>query len=166
MPHTDALYRWIDRVHTTFPDPRPHHARALAEYSFGLVLARCRGLTQVVIYLAGFLTVSAHTPRQCLRELYQPAAVQRGSARSTFDPSVCFGPLIRWAAAGQTDRLLLLALDPTCLTDRFRVLCISVLYQGCGLPVAWAVQTAEQKGSWNAIWIDLPGRLHAALGDG
>jgi hypothetical protein len=166
MPHTDAFYDWSGRVQALFPALLPHHRRALAEYSFGLVLARCCGLTSVVAHLAGFLALSAAALRQRLRELYQPAAAQRGCARTEFDHTLCFGPLLRWAAAGHKDRRLVLALDPTCLTDRFRVLCAAVLYKGCGLPVAWAAQAAGQRGSWNDVWRDLLGRLRGELGDG
>ena len=153
-------------MHTLFPDLRPHHRTALAEYSFGLALARTCGLTAVARYLAAFLAVPVVALTQRLRELYRPAHAQRGPARSEFDPTLCFGPLVRWAAAGHRDKRLVLALDPTCLTDRFRVLCAAVLYRGTGLPVAWAVQTADEKGSWNAIWVDLLGKLKTALGDG
>jgi hypothetical protein len=166
MPPAQALYQWTDRVQQLFPDLKPHHARSLAWYSFGIALARTCGLSQVVAYLAGFMAVGMATLRQRLRELYQPAAVQRGCARSTFDYTLCFGPLLRWAASAQTDRRLLLALDPTCLTDRFRVLAVSVLYQGGAIPVAWHVQTAAQTGSWNVIWKQLLGRLKCALGEG
>jgi hypothetical protein len=163
MSCAQALYQWTQRVQQQFPLLAPHHARDLAYYSFGAVLARSCGLVRVV---TPWLACSAHTLRQRLRELYQPAALQRGTARATFDPTVCFGPLLRWAAAAQPNRRLALALDPTCHLDRFRVLCASVLYRGCAVPVAWAVQRAQQKGSWNDIWKDLLGRLHAALGDG
>jgi Transposase DDE domain len=166
MPHTDAFSGWDHRVQALFPALKPHHRRALAAYSFGLVLARCCGLTAVVAHLAGFLALAAHALRQRLRELYQPAAAQRGSARSEFDDTLCFGPLARRAAAGHAGRRLVLALDPTCLTDRFRVLCVAVLYRGCGLPVAWAVQAAGQKGAWNDIWKELLGRVKEALGEG
>ncbi len=166
VPHTDPFYAWRDRVAALFPDLKPHHRAALADYSFGLALARGCGLTSVVNYLAAFLAVGAHALRARLRDLYRPAAVQRGAARSEFDPTVCFGPLVRWTAAGHPSRRLVLALDPTCLTDRFRVLCAAVLYRGCGLPVAWAVQAADTKGSWNDVWADLLGRLKGALGDG
>jgi Transposase DDE domain len=166
MSHAQPLYQWTDRVQRLFPDLHPHHQRSLAWYSFAAALARHCGLTQVVAFLAGWLAVKAAALRARLRELYLPGAAQRGSARSTFDYTLCFGPLLRWAAAAQPDRRLLLALDPTCLTDRFRVLAVSVLYQGGGLPVAWAVQTAAQKGSWNALWKDLLGRLRQALGAG
>ena len=166
MPHTDAFYQWNQRVQARFPELKPHHRRALAEYSFGMALARCCGLTSVVVALAGFLAAGAHALRQRLRELYQPADVQKGCARSPFDHTLCFGPLLRWAAGDNPQRRLVLALDPTCLADRFRVLCAAVLYKGCGLPVAWAVQTADEKGSWNDIWKDLLGRLKEALGEG
>jgi hypothetical protein len=166
MPPAQALYQWADRVQQLFPDLKPHHSRTLAWYSFGMALARNCGLTQVVAYLAGFLSLGLATLRQRLRELYQPAAVQRGCARSTFDYTLCFGPLLRWAASAQTDRRLLLALDPTCLTDRFRVLAVGVLYRGAAIPVAWQVQAAEQKGSWNDAWKELLGRLKQALGEG
>lgn len=166
MPHTDAFYQWRTRIDSLFGAISPHHRRALAEYSFGMVLAKCCGLTSVVAYLATYLCAGAHAVRQRLREFYQPASAQIGSARSEFDHTTCFGPLVRWAASGHRDRRLVIALDPTNLTDRFRVLCAAVLYRGCGLPVAWAVQTADETGSWNDIWRDLLGRLHAAPGEG
>lgn len=166
MPHTTAFYDWKTRVGTLFGALHPHHRTSLAEYSFGMILARCCGLTSVVAYLAALLATKAHALRARLRELYQPASAQLGTARSEFDYTLCFGPLVRWAAGTHPDKRLVLALDPTNLTDRFRVLCAAVLYRGCGLPVAWTVQTARQKGSWNDIWFDLLGKLKAALGDG
>jgi hypothetical protein len=166
MSHAQALYQWTRRVQQQFPLLPPHHARDLAHYSFGVVLARSCGLVRVATHLAALLACSFHTLRQRLRELYQPADVQRGAARSTFDPALCFGPLLRWAAAAQRGRQLVLALDPTCHLDRFRVLCASVLYRGCAVPVAWVVQAAAQQGSWNDVWKDLLRRLRAELGEG
>jgi len=52
MPHTDEFYRWNDQVQRLFPDLRQHHRRALAEYSFGLVMTGCWGLTSVVYVAA------------------------------------------------------------------------------------------------------------------
>lgn len=166
VPHDSAFYDWKARVDTRFGALRPHHRAALAQYTFGMILARCCGLTAVVAHLVALLALKAHALRARLRELYQPASAQLGSARTEFDYTLCFGPLIRWAAGTHPDKRLVLALDPTNLTDRFRVLCAAVLYHGCGLPVAWAVQRADEKGSWNAVWFDLLGRLKAALGDG
>jgi hypothetical protein len=166
VPHDSAFYDWQARVDTLFGALKPHHRAALAQYSFGMILARCCGLAAVVAHLVALLALKAHALRARLRELYQPASAQRGAARSEFDYTLCFAPLVRWAAGTHADRRLVLALDPTLLTDRFRVLCAAVLYHGCGLPVAWAVQAAHEKGAWNPIWFDLLGKLKAALGDG
>ena len=166
MSHTDAFYSWKQRVQALYGELLPRHQSALAEYSFGMVMAQCCGLSKVTAYLAGVLVCGLHAVRQRLRELYQPADAQIGVARTEFDYTLCFGPLFRWAAGDHPDKRLVIALDPSCLTDRFRVLCVAVLYRGCGLPVAWAMQTADEKGSWNDIWIDLLGRLKTALGEG
>jgi hypothetical protein len=166
VPHDSAFYDWKTRVDTHFDALKPHHRVTLAQYTFGMILARCCGLTAVVTHLVAFLAIKAHALRARLRELYQPAPAQLGSARTEFDYTLCFAPLVRWAAGTHPDKRLVLALDPTNLTDRFRVLCVAVLYHGCGLPVAWAVQAAREKGSWNAVWFDLLGKLKAALGDG
>ena len=166
MPHNAAFYDWKARVDTLFGALKPHHRTALALYSFGMILARCSGLTAVVAHLVALLAFKAHALRARLRELYQPASAPLGTARSEFDYTLCFAPLVRWAAGNHPDKRLVLALDPTNLTDRLRVLCVAVLYHGCGLPVAWAVQRAHEKGSWNAIWFDLLGPLKAALGEG
>jgi hypothetical protein len=166
VPHTDEFYRWQSSVQVRFAELKPHHCRKLAEYSFGMVLAQCCGLSSVVAHLALFLGVCADTLKARLRELYLPREAQKGSARSEFDHTLCFGPLLRWAIAGQPHPRLALALDPTNLGQRFTVLCVSVLYQGCGLPVAWAVHDADQKGSWNHVWMTLLGQLKDSLGEG
>ncbi len=153
-------------MRSQFTGLKPHHADAPADYSFGMALAGACGLTSVVARLAGLLALGTHALRARLRELYQPGGAQRGAARSTFDAALCFGPLLRWAAGDHPNKRLVLALDPTNLTDRFRVLCAAVLYKGCSLPVAWAVQAAGQKGSWNDVWKDLLGKLAAELGAG
>ena len=35
------------------------------------------------------------------------------------------------------------------------MLCISVVYRGCAIAVAWKVVGAEQKGAWEPHWIKL-----------
>ncbi len=39
MPHTTAFYDWTSHVDTLLGVLKPHHRSALAEYSFGMVLA-------------------------------------------------------------------------------------------------------------------------------
>ena len=94
MPHNAAFYDWKARVDTRFDVLKPHHRAALAQYSFGMILARCCGLTAVLTHLVAFLALKAHALRQRLRELYQPASAQIGTARSEFDYTLCFGPLV------------------------------------------------------------------------
>jgi hypothetical protein len=166
MPDTDALYHWTDRVARGFPELSRPQATALAWYSFGMALAHTCGLDAVALHLALYLARPANTLRQRLRELYQPAAVKCGRRRTELDPALCFGPLLRWLTAGWADRRLALALDPTSLGGRFTVLAASVVYRGGAVPVAWRVLAADQKGSWNAHWKALLGRLHAELGGG
>ena len=61
-----------------------------------------------------------------------------------------------WIEAGKPgQQQLALALDASTLSDRFTVLCISVLYRGCAIPVAWAIVPAWGKGAWKPIWLDL-----------
>jgi hypothetical protein len=166
MPHTQALYDWTQRVAARFTTLSPAEASVLALYSFGLVLARTSGLTTIAVHLALVLGRSANTVRQRLRELYQPAAVKAGRSRRELDPAACVGPLVRWVTAGGADRRLVLALDPTHVGDRFIILAVSAVYQGCAVPLAWHVVTATTQGGWNAHWARLLGQVHAALGDG
>src|SRR5207244_7030658 len=48
-----------------------------------------------------------------------------------------------------------LALDATTLGSRFVVLCISVVYKGSAIPVAWKVLPALAKEAWQPHWLDL-----------
>jgi Transposase DDE domain len=164
MPHDQALYQWHDRLATHFPELPEAQRRWLATASFGIALARCAAVSAVALQLAIRLGLALNTVRQRLRELYQPAAVKAGQHRQDFDHTTCFGPLLRWATAGSTDRRLALALDPTDLAGRFLVLTISVLYRSCAIPVAWHVQPIHAAGSWNARWEPLLGALRDRLG--
>lgn len=166
MPHDQALYQWNDRLATHFPELPEAHRGWLATASFGIALARCAAVSAVALQLALRLGLALTTARQRLRELYQPAAVKAGRGRRAFDYTTCFGPLLRWAAAGGTGRRLALALDPTDLAGRFLVLTISVLYRSCAIPVAWHVRPIHGPGSWNACWEGLLGGLRDRLGGG
>jgi hypothetical protein len=68
--------------------------------------------------------------------------------------TLCFGPLLRWIVSWwpKAECRLALALDATTLTDRFTVLCISVLYRGCAIPVAWKLLREGEKGAWKPQW--------------
>jgi hypothetical protein len=46
---------------------------------------------------------------------------------------------------------------------RFTVLCISVVYRGCAIPVAWKIVEAEEKGSWQPHWMELLTHIHEVV---
>jgi len=43
-------------------------------------------------------------------------------------------------------------MDASTLGQRFTVLCLSIVYRGCALPVAWVVLPACRKGTWKPHW--------------
>src|SRR5438876_9566155 len=79
---------------------------------------------------------------------------EKGEQRQAVDVTLCFAPLVRWLLSKwpKVERRLALAMDATTLSDRFTVLCISVLYGGCAIPGAWKLVRAGEKGSWEPYW--------------
>ena len=165
MSQAKALYQWEQRLASHFPELPPARRAWLALVSFGIVLARAALLNTVVLHLAVALDQSFNTLRQRLRRLYQPHEDVHGQETS-FAYTACFGPLLRWATAGFTDRRLALAIDPTNLGARFTILTVSVVFCGCAVPVAWHVQGGHAQGSWNEQWKRLLGLLRQELGEG
>lgn len=164
------LTQWQTRLTSRFPDlPTPVLA-VLALYSFGMILAQVSGLTTVALFLAEHLGCSYSAVRKRLREFYLEAdaksGVNQGQKRRDFDVSTCFAPLLRWVLSLWSGRHLALAIDVTNLGDRFHVLCISVVVNGVGLPVAWAVLTGGLKDPWNPHWQRLLRLLKTAVPEG
>jgi hypothetical protein len=141
----------------------------LALWSVGMVLVRSCGLVMVASQIAKLLGLSFDTSRQRLREFYQEASAKagakRGIKRCDFDVTECFAPLLSWILSFWSQRRLALALDATNLGDRMHVLCISVLFGGIGLPVAWKILPGNKKDAWHPHWCDLLRRLKGAVGD-
>ncbi|MEZ4639733.1 MAG: hypothetical protein R2856_33040 [Caldilineaceae bacterium] len=71
--------------------------------------------------------------------------------------------LLEWIVRLWVGTQLALALDATSLGDRFVVLAVSVVYRGCGIPVAWVVLPAGQKGAWRKEWLRLLRLLRPAV---
>jgi hypothetical protein len=162
------LASWGRELASQFPGLSPVVVALLALWSCGLLLARCCGLSTVSLYLARLSGQSDNTTRQRLREFYQEApakaGAKRGVKRRDFDVTGCFLPLLRWVLSFWSCRRLALALDVTNLGDRFHVLCVSVLYGGIGIPVAWKILPANEKESWHDHWCLLLHGLQPALG--
>jgi hypothetical protein len=129
----------------------------LALWSYGIVLARCCGLSRVAATLASHLAGKESNLRQRLREWYWDKGDKQGQKRVDWQVSQSFAPLLRWVLAQWPveEKQLVLAIDATSLKKLFVVLSISVVYRGCAIPVAWAVLPEGKKGSWKEPWLDL-----------
>jgi len=151
-----------------FPGLSPVFVALLALWSFGMILGRCCGLSTVSLYLARWSGQADNTTRQRLREFYQEApakaGAKRGVKRRDFAVTGCFLPLLRWVLTFWSCPRLAMALDVTNLGARFHVLCVSILYGGIGIPVAWKILPGNQKGAWHAHWCALLRCLQPALG--
>lgn len=164
MSRHPQLYPWAQQLTTHLPGLSPALAAVLALGSLGMILARRCGLDSVTTHVAAVLGQPFDTVRQRLREFYQEAPAKRGRNRKDFQVDTCFAPLLAWVLSRWSDKRLALALDVTNLGSRFHVLCISALYGGIGIPVAWKVLTGHQPDAWHPHWCDLLGRLRAAVG--
>jgi len=102
---------------------------------------------------------------QQLREWCYDATDKKGVHRQEVDVTLCFGPLLGWIVSKwpHGECRLALGMDATTLSDRFTVLCVSVLYRGCAIPVAWKVLRSGEKGPWEPYWKALFTCLQASV---
>jgi hypothetical protein len=165
MSYPEPLSQWKETVSTAFPRLSQPQATVLALWSYGMVLAKSCGITLVCATLALQLGCSEASLVQRLREWCYGSQDKRGCKRQELDVSTCFAPLLRWLLSWwpANEPRLVLALDASTLKKRFTVLCISVLYRGCAIPVAWKMVGAEEKGSWQPIWIALLSHLQESV---
>jgi len=69
------------------------------------------------------------------------------------DVQACFADLLRSVLRGwQGKKELAFSIDASTLGERFTVLSISVVYRGCGIPIAWKIIPAMQEGEWRPYW--------------
>jgi hypothetical protein len=133
--------------------------KGLADWSFGMTLARCCCLDTVASYMSDWLGQPELSVRSRLREWYMPAELKsgskRGGKRQDLDVVTCFAPLLRWLVRDWPQPRLALALDASTLFDRFVLLAVSVLYRSCAFPVAWKILPATAKGSWRPHWLQM-----------
>jgi hypothetical protein len=163
MSRHPQLYPWAHEIASRLPGLNPALAGVLALWSLGMILARRCGLDSVTTHVAALLGQSFDTVRQRLREFYQEAPAKRGRNRRDFEVGACFAPLLAWVLSLWSHKRLALALDVTNLGSRFHVLCVSVLYGGIGIPVAWKVLAGGQPEAWHPHWCQLLGRLKGAV---
>jgi hypothetical protein len=158
-----ALDQWTHEVAHAFPDLSTTQAAGLATWSVGMVLARSCALSAVAFFLAKLLKNKYDATRQRLREFYQEAKAKKGVHRRAVDVTACFASLLRWLLRDWHGQQLAVAVDASTLGSLFTVLCVSVVYRGCAIPVAWKIVPATAKGAWKGHWLALLEQFHGIV---
>jgi len=168
------LEQWESVIADRFPNLSKPQAVVLALWSFGMALVKSCGITSVVTILASLLSVNRdrksiirkeNSLRQRLRQWCYNAQDKNGKKRDQLDVEACFPFILKWIISLWQGKHIALALDATALSDRLTVLAISVLYRGCGIPVAWKILKGNTKGSWNKHWLHMLKLLKPAIPD-
>lgn len=142
-------YPLLACVETHLPHLRPAQQRSLALWVTGTLLAGRCSQSAVLTALEPLLPgTDRNTLRQHLRDGLRDGAEKAAPCQISLDVTTCFAPLLRWVLSAWHGDQLALALDATTLADRVVVLCLSVLYRGSALPMAWRVLPANQPGPW------------------
>lgn len=144
----EEVYQWHTTLREQLSVLTASQAWVLALWSWGTVLCQSCSLSAVSLFYAMAFEEPQNTARQRLRQWLYEAASKKGQTRREVPVEVCFAPLLRWVLQGWSGHQLMLAVDATSLGDRFVVLCVSVLYRGTALPVAWCVLPGNTPGAW------------------
>jgi hypothetical protein len=154
MPSSvSSIAHWQQWVTELLPNLSTSHAMNLGLLSYAMVLLDGSGMTRLCNGLAKIEQVPAPRLRQRLREFYYEAKDKRGKKRRAVEVQDCFEGLLRGILQGwEGKKEMVLTLDASTLGKRFTVLNLSVMYRGCGIPVAWKILVAKQAGPWRPIW--------------
>lgn len=154
MPTPNPLSQGKETVSMAFPSLSRPQATVLALWSYRMLIAKSCGITTVCAALALQTGDSESRVTQRLREWCYDACDKKGATRHSLDVTTCFAPLLAWVLSlwPTNEHHLALAIDASPLTQRFTVVCVSVMDRGCALPVAWKIVAADQKGSWQPHW--------------
>jgi Transposase DDE domain len=155
------------RIGQMLPSLSKAEAQVLGLLSYGILLLGGCGLTRLSHGLAEIEQVPTGRLRQRLREFYYEAGAKRGKKRREVKVEACFADLLRAVLQDwEGKKELVLAMDASTLGERFTVLSISVMYRGCGLPVAWKIIRAGQEGEWRPHWEGLLAALEGVVPGG
>ena len=157
MLQNKYLKDWSKIVSNHFPDLSLPEVSGLATWSFGIVITGSSSLTRVSEFIAKINGEKSNTVKQRLKEWYQDSEAKKGKKRKELDVNQCFAPLLKWILSlwNSEEKWLPLAIDATNIGQNFTVLSLHVLYQGCGIPVAWKIVKGTEKGSWKPHWLHL-----------
>jgi hypothetical protein len=139
-------YQMHEQIEAAFPHLRPAQHWGLVLWVYGTILAQNCCQTAVV---AALLTLgNRHTLRDRLRDWLYDGADKSAPCSTQVDIAACFAPLLQWVLRLWQGTDLALAVDVTNQSDRLHVLCVSVLYRGTAIPVAWHIMPGNTKGAW------------------
>lgn len=157
MLKNQYLKDWSNIVSAHFPHLSLPEIAGLASWSFGIVMTSSSSLTRVTELIAKINGESRNTVRRRLKEWYLDSQSKKGKKRRELDVSKCFAPLLSWVLSlwKSEEKWLPLAIDATYVGQNFTVLSLHVLYQSCGIPVAWKIVKGTEKGSWKPLWLEL-----------
>jgi hypothetical protein len=157
MLHNKYLKDWSKIVSYHFPNLSIPEAIGLATWSFGMVITGSSSLTRVSEFIARINQEKSNTVRRRLKEWYQDSQAKKGKKRRELEITECFAPLLKWILSlwKSPEKWLPLAIDTTNIGSNFTVLSLNVLYQGCGIPVAWKIVKGTEKGAWKPHWLNL-----------
>jgi hypothetical protein len=160
-----ALEEWIRVVTGKMRHLSKPQAVVLAMWSFGIVVTQCSGLTTVAVFLAELLNKPENTVREQLKQWYKEGGEKQGRRRAEIEVKQSFVPILQWIISwwSKGEKNLVIAADATTLGQRFTLLVFSVVYRGCGIPVAWKVVEATVKGSWKEHWLELLKQLEPGV---
>lgn len=152
------------RVGEMLPSLSKAEAQVLGLLSFGILMLNGCGISRLSNGLAKIEQVPAGRLRQRLREFCYEAGAKRGKKRREVKVEGCFADLLRAVLRGwEGKKELALAMDAMTLGERFTVLSISVMYRGCGIPIAWKIIPAMQEGQWRPHWEGLLAALEGVV---
>ena len=157
MLQNKYLKDWSKILSSHFPHLSLPEMAGKVSWSFGMVMTGSSSLTRVSEFIAKINHEKSNTVRRRLKEWYLDSDPKKGKKRRELDVSKCFVPLLKWILSlwNSEEKWLPLAIDATSVGQNFTVLSLHVLYQGCGIPVAWKIVKGTEKGSWKPHWLHL-----------
>ena len=163
--HPQAYIEWLKVIFKQMPHLSKPQALVLGMWSFAIAMTHFCGLSTVSVFLAEILEQPENTVRERLRQWYLDGGEKKGRKRGQIDVEQSFVPLLNWILSwwSSEEKSLVFAADASTLGQRFTILVISVVYRGCGIPVAWKIVRATEKGSWKPYWLELLEKLQDGL---
>lgn len=158
-----SLYRLEQTLQQRFALP-PAQVPTFALWVYGTVLAGSGCLNTVI---AALLALGNFTSlRQRLREWLKDGSDKAAPCHAQIAVRACFAPLLAWATRFAGKERAVFALDATAQRAELTALCVSLLFRGSALPVAWHLLAGNAPESWNPHWKRLLHLLTPALPPG